>query len=194
MKIAVISDIHCNLPSLDRMLTEVDGVDELFCAGDSVYGYRWSNDVVTRLRERGAHMVAGNHDLDFLKIHRDRHGSNGHITPENHAFMGALGHRYLIELGGRRILMVHSTPFDTTNEYIYPHSQRFKEFGKLDADLFLYGHTHRAVVQQVGDVLVVNPGSAGESRDSSRRVLTYAVVDLASMEAQVHEIDLTARG
>ncbi len=192
MKIAIISDIHCNLAALDRALAAVSDVDELFCAGDSVYGYRWSNDVVARLRARGAHMVLGNHEADFLKIHRERKGSNGHITLENHRFMLDLGHEYEIDMGGRRILMVHASPFEPHHEYIYPHSPRFREFGKLEADLFLYGHTHHAVAQQVNGVLVVNPGSAGESRDSSRQVLTYAVVDLASMEAEIHEIDLTA--
>ncbi|MEK7216423.1 MAG: metallophosphoesterase family protein [Chloroflexota bacterium] len=189
MKIAIVSDIHCNIAALDRALAALDHVDELFCAGDSVYGYRWSNDVVTRLRARGAHMVLGNHDADFLKIHRERKGSNGHITPENHRWMLDLNHEYEIDLDGRRILMVHASPFEPYHEYIYPHSPRFREFGKLEADLFLYGHTHRAVAQRVGRVLVVNPGSAGESRDSSRQVLTYAVVDLTSMEAEIHEID-----
>lgn len=187
-----MSDIHCNIAALDRALAALDDVDELFCAGDSVYGYRWSNDVVARLRARGAHMVLGNHDADFLKIHRERKGSNGHITPENHRWMLDLNHEYEIDLGGRRILMVHASPFEPYHEYIYPHSPRFREFGKLEADLFLYGHTHRAVAQRVDRVLVVNPGSAGESRDSARQVLTYAVVDLASMEAVIHEIDMAA--
>ena len=32
------------------------------------------------------------------------------------------------------------------------------------ADVIVYGHTHRQLVQQVGDVLVVNPGAAGARR------------------------------
>ena len=32
------------------------------------------------------------------------------------------------------------------------------------ADVIVFGHTHRAVVQNVGDTLVVNPGAAGPRR------------------------------
>lgn len=33
-----------------------------------------------------------------------------------------------------------------------------------DADIIVYGHTHRPLIEQVGDTLVVNPGSAGAAR------------------------------
>jgi putative phosphoesterase len=33
-----------------------------------------------------------------------------------------------------------------------------------DADVCVYGHTHRQVIERVGERLVVNPGAAGEAR------------------------------
>ncbi len=33
-----------------------------------------------------------------------------------------------------------------------------------DADVCVYGHTHRQVIERVGHTLVVNPGAAGEAR------------------------------
>ena len=45
-----------------------------------------------------------------------------------------------------------------------PTSSELQRFGEADADIVLYGHTHRQVVRRVGRVLVVNPGSAGEAR------------------------------
>lgn len=188
MKIGIVSDIHCNARSLASALRAMEDVDEIFCAGDAVYGFRWSNEVIDLLRERGARMVMGNHDRDFLQVHRERQGSNGYITPENHSYIAQCPFRYEIEVGGRHILMVHGSPFDASFEYIFPHSEQFKHLGELEADLFIYGHTHFSVVRQVGNVLVVNPGSAGEPRDPERPRFTYAVVDLASMEGSIHDV------
>jgi uncharacterized protein len=35
---------------------------------------------------------------------------------------------------------------------------------RYDADVIVYGHTHRALVRQVGTTLVINPGAAGPAR------------------------------
>jgi predicted phosphodiesterase len=50
----------------------------------------------------------------------------------------------------------------------------------------LYGHTHQQLVSRVGRVLVVNPGSAGDARDSRNGgQLTCAVLDVASEEVRL---------
>ncbi|MBI2886224.1 MAG: metallophosphoesterase family protein [Chloroflexi bacterium] len=189
MKIGIVSDIHCNVEALESALRAMHHVDEIFCAGDAVNGFRWSNDVIDLLRLRGAHMVLGNHDRDFLQVHKERSGSNGYISPENREFIHRLGFRHEVELGGRRILMVHASPFDPYFEYIFPNSQDFRRLAELEADLFIYGHTHFPVAQRVGEVTVVNPGSVGQPRDPSRPSKTYAIVDLATLEVAIHDID-----
>ena len=35
---------------------------------------------------------------------------------------------------------------------------------RYDADVVVYGHTHRALIERTGDRLVVNPGAAGPRR------------------------------
>jgi predicted phosphodiesterase len=50
----------------------------------------------------------------------------------------------------------------------------------------LYGHTHQQLARRIGRVLVVNPGSAGDARDSRNGgQLTCAVLDLASEEVRM---------
>ena len=64
MKLAVISDIHSNLPALAAVLGTIaaEGVDRIVCLGD-VAGYHTQVcDCVRMLREAGALCVAGNHD------------------------------------------------------------------------------------------------------------------------------------
>jgi predicted phosphodiesterase len=59
-------------------------------------------------------------------------------------------------------------------------------FGEADADFVLYGHTHHQLVQRLGKVLVINPGSAGDARDNGNdRQLSCAVLDTVPEEVVV---------
>ncbi len=61
-----------------------------------------------------------------------------------------------------------------------------KRFAEAEADFVLYGHTHHQLVRRVGRVLVINPGSAGEARDSGNgRQLSCAVLDTVTDEVVV---------
>ena len=65
MRIALLSDVHGNLPALRSVLADVDaaGVDEIWCLGDLV-GYGAEPDGCVELaRERCDLCLAGNHDL-----------------------------------------------------------------------------------------------------------------------------------
>ena len=64
----------------------------------------------------------------------------------------------LIELGGVRIFMLHG---HTRNVKSSPMSALYaaKEYG---AQVLLFGHTHRPMVDNDGALLVLNPGAAGD--------------------------------
>ena len=57
--------------------------------------------------------------------------------------------RWELELGGKRVLLVHSTPWEPRGAYIYPESGGFDRFAEADADFVLYGHTHRQVIRSL---------------------------------------------
>ena len=89
---------------------------------------------------------------------------------------------------GKRILLVHSTPWEPRGSYVLPTSAELQRFGEADADIVLYGHTHRQVVRRIGRVLVVNPGSAGEGRDPRNGgQLSCAVLDTVTEEVVVRD-------
>jgi len=60
---------------------------------------------------------------------------------------------------------VHSTPWEPRGTYVHPESALLARFGEAEADIVLYGHTHQQLARRIGNVLVINPGSAGEARD-----------------------------
>lgn len=62
-----------------------------------------------------------------------------------------------IEAGGYRIAVIHGHQLGAPK----PAGLRA---ALPDADIIVYGHTHRPLVDREGDALVINPGSAGAPR------------------------------
>ena len=186
MKIGIVSDLHCNQYGLLRALDIIGDVDHLICLGDSIYEYRFSNEVVRILRDRGAHTILGNHEEGFLGPHGARARAADWIDQSLLEWLAKRPHRLELEVGGRKLLLVHSTPWEPRGAYVYPHSSELGRFAEADADFVLYGHTHHQLVRRVGRVLVVNPGSAGEARDSGNgRQLSCAVLDTDAAEVSI---------
>lgn len=186
MKIGIVSDLHCNLQGLDLALAAMGDIDELLCLGDSIFEYQFSNEVVARLKQRNAHIIQGNHEEVFLSPAGARARERAGIDPERVRFLAEQPHRRYLELSGKRLLLIHSTPWEPRGDYVHPHSTKLDRFAEADADIVLYGHTHCQVVKRIGRVLVINPGSAGDARDSRNgRQLSCAVLDMASQEVRV---------
>ncbi|MBV8493979.1 MAG: metallophosphoesterase family protein [Alphaproteobacteria bacterium] len=186
MKLGIVSDIHCNVAGLQQALSLMGEVDELICLGDSIYEYRFSNDVIRILKDRRARVIVGNHEEYFFGPQGERARARDGIDPALAEWLASRPHRSEIEANGRRLLLVHSTPWEPRGAYVHPGSGLLARFGEADADIVLYGHTHQQLVQRVGKVLVVNPGSAGEARDHRNgRQLSCAVLDTASEEVRL---------
>jgi putative phosphoesterase len=183
MKLGIVSDIHGNLAGLELALANMADVDELLCLGDAIFDYRFSNEVVALLRERGAYLIQGNHEEVFFSNAGIRAREREGIDPSLLAYLAEQPHRRELEFDGKRVLMVHSTPWEPRGEYIYPHSARLSRFAEADADFVLYGHTHAQLVRQLGSVTVINPGSAGDARDHRNdRQLSCAILDTRTDE------------
>jgi putative phosphoesterase len=186
VKLGIVSDIHCNAAGLRRAIDLMGDFDELICLGDSIWEYRFSNEVVALLKEREAHTILGNHEEGFLGPLGERARAREDIDPALLDWLAARPHRIELRRGGKRLLLVHSTPWEPRGAYIHPGDALLARFADADADIVFYGHTHRQVVKRFGGVLVVNPGSAGDARDHfNGRQLSCAVLDTASEEVRV---------
>jgi putative phosphoesterase len=183
MRIGIVSDIHCNHAALQIALERMGPVDELLCAGDAVYQFRFSNEVIAILRERDARYILGNHEETLLGKWGERARSADWVRADELAFMTAHESRLEAVVGGKRLVMVHGSPFEPHNEYIYPNSPSISRLGQIDADYVILGHTHYQMAERVGRVLVINPGSAGEARDARNAFrLSYAILDTETDE------------
>lgn len=181
MKLGLVSDIHCNIGGLNAALDAMGPVDRVICLGDAIYDYRFSNEVVTLLRELDAVMVQGNHEHGFFGPQGARARSQPWIDASLRDWLAERPQRVELTLQGKTLLLVHSTPWSPPGTYIYSGDPRLQRFGETGADYVLYGHTHVRLAERVGSTLVVNPGSAGEARrHRDMLALSCGVIDLAS--------------
>ena len=186
MRLGIVSDIHCNGAGLAQALALMGDIDELICLGDSIYEYRFSNEVVRLLKDREAQVIVGNHEECFFGPQGARARARPGNDPILAAWLAGQPQRRELTIGGKRLLLVHSTPWEPRGTYVHPGSALLTRFAEAEADFVLYGHTHQQVVRRIGPVLVINPGSAGEPRDVANRFqLSCAVLDTASEEVQV---------
>ncbi|MGC2415766.1 MAG: metallophosphoesterase family protein [Stellaceae bacterium] len=186
MRVGIVSDIHCNAAGLTQALALMGDIDELICLGDSIYEYRFSNEVVCLLKEHQAQVIVGNHEEQFFGPHGARARARDGIDPALAEWLASRPHRAELTIGGKRLLLVHSTPWEPRGTYVHPQSALLARFAEAEADFVLYGHTHQQVVRRFGPVVVINPGSAGEARDTANRFqLSCAVLDTATEEVQL---------
>ena len=190
MRIGIIADVHCNVEGLQQALDRMGDVDELICAGDAVYQFRFSNEVIALLRERGARYVLGNHERVLLGPWGERVRERDDVRRDLLDYMAAQPYEIDTRVNGKRLVVVHGSPFDPRDEYLYPNSPNLQKLAGIDADYIVLGHTHYHMAAPVGRALVVNPGSAGEPRDHRNGFrLSCAVLDTESGEVAFHHYD-----
>jgi putative phosphoesterase len=186
LKVGIVSDLHCNAGGFAQALTLMGDVDELICLGDSIWEYRFSNEIVRMLKECRAHTILGNHEEGFFGPQGVRARGAEWIDPSLLRWLAERPHRLELRFGRKRLLAVHSTPWEPRGAYVYPHDALLDRFGEVDADFVIYGHTHHQLVRRYGEVLVINPGSAGDARDPGNdRQLSCAVLDTVTEEVVV---------
>lgn len=179
MKLGIVSDIHANASALRRAFELMGDVDRWICLGDCINQFRFSNEVVRELRDRDVCTIWGNHEEVFFSEHGTRARAEDWIEPELLTWLSQQPRRRELKLGGKRVLLVHSTPWESGDAYVHPSSTDFKRFGEVAADVVMYGHTHLPIATRVAKTLVINPGSTGEGRPTSQGfILSCAVLDL----------------
>jgi putative phosphoesterase len=191
MRLGLISDVHCNIDALRLAIERMGPVDELLCAGDSIFEFSFSNDVIDLLKQTGARYVLGNHEAVFLGPQgvRAREATTNRTDLIDYMTQQPLS----IEVdvgGGKRLVMVHASPLEPFTQYVYHGSPELRRLSEIEADYIVLGHTHTQMAERVGRALVINPGSGGDPREvANGRRLSYAVLDTASGEVLFDHVD-----
>jgi len=197
MRIALLSDVHGNLPAFEAVLRDVDATapDELWCLGDLVgYGAQ-PRSCVTLARERCDLCLAGNHDLVVtgdISIH-DFSSSAAAAAAWTRETIDGESLEFLRGLEPadpeREVGLYHASPRDPVWEYVLSSWQADECMDLMGRRVSAIGHSHVALWFQraapgrvdgaqaeAGTELdlstgewLVNPGGVGQPRDGDPR-------------------------
>lgn len=187
--IGVVSDVHCGHAWLSRAFSQLgERVDAVWCAGDINYEFRFCGQTVRLLRDRQARTIIGNHDAMLLGPHGVRARELVPVDDVDFDWLRQLPAEIDEVVAGRRVRMIHGSPWEPHDSYVGPLDRRWHQADQLGVDVLIVGHTHEPMAERFGTTLVVNPGSTTEPRQRDRQ-RTIAVIDLDNMTAQIETID-----
>jgi predicted phosphodiesterase len=180
--LAVLYDIHGNLPALDAVLADASDADEFLLGGDYATAGAWPKETVERLKELpNATWIRGN--ADRWLVDRDD-------APDPMAGFAAktaeqLGEELVAELYGLpesatigETLFVHASPGSDMQTFPPKRADVDAELIEgVEAQRIVCGHIHVAFRREgPGGIEIVNPGSVGMPWDGDHRA-AYAVID-----------------
>jgi protein phosphatase len=188
-RIALISDIHGNLPALVATLADIEqrGVTRIFCLGDLAGKGPHGDVTVDICRERCEQVVRGNWDDGLaqgpnfdpvLRWHRDRLG------PDRLAYLLGLPNALDLTLSGQHVRLLHASPHGV-HVRVHQHDPEEKlramfdntEFTGFDSepDVVGYGDIHEAYVRTFEMKTLFNVGSVGNPLDQP--MACYAILE-----------------
>lgn len=197
--IAIIADIHGNLPALEAVLRDIDasGCEQIISLGDVAGYYCMLNECIEILRKRRIPNLMGNHDYYLLSgegcprslsASRCLEYQQTQITIENRNWLA--GSKESITRGD--LSFVHGGWEDPIDEYLYTISREY--FSGRPGRYFFSAHTHVQVACEFDGKLYCNPGSVGQPRDGDPRA-AYAIFDGRSVQLKrvAYDIDSIAK-
>ncbi|WP_020524369.1 metallophosphoesterase family protein [Catelliglobosispora koreensis] len=173
-KVAVIADVHGNIPALEAVLAEIDalGVDLIVHCGDLTWGPE-PERTFKLLRDLPAVCVRGNADRAVVELARglrepgDRPRDPwmpGQHSEEAVAYLAEMPFTLVVEVTGLgAVRFCHGSPRSDT-ECVTPATpaERFEELSaSVSEQIIVTGHTHLQFDRRVAGRRSVNPGSVG---------------------------------
>jgi putative phosphoesterase len=192
MRILLVADIHANWPALKAIQ---EPFDACLMLGDLVDYALEPGPCIQWVRQHATYGVRGNHDHGVAQFVRVQ-GKTGFkyltgvtrqltqelINADDRRFLGALPLSKRVTLDGVKFLLVHATPRDPLDEYSIADKDFWaRRLADVDAQVVCVGHTHHPYILEVGDKLVINPGSVGQPRDGDPRA-SYAIIESQRVE------------
>lgn len=192
-RIALISDIHGNIPALEAVLRDIDrrGIFHIICLGDLVGKGPNPIEAVDIIRTRCESVIRGNWD----ELVGGRKTQNIHFTwheerleEERLQYLAGLPFSVDLEMSGKRIRLLHASP-QSVYHRVKPWDEKEKRLAMFanteETGPFLstdkqpevvgYGDIHNVYVQHLEQKMLFNVGSVGNALDMTQA--SYAIME-----------------
>lgn len=188
-KIAVISDIHGNIPALEAVLQDIKerNILRIFCLGDLVGKGPQSYQAVEIIRSSCEKVVKGNWDDLMFKEDVDEviKWHQAQLTKDQFDYLKNLPYTIEFMMSGRFIRLFHASPFSVWTR-IQPWDDMKKRQSMFEntentshdygiPDVVGYGDVHNAFVQHFKGKTLFNTGSVGNPLEITQA--SYAILE-----------------
>ncbi len=187
-RIAIISDIHGNLPALEAVLADIRSrkIDTIFCLGDLVGKGPHSDLAVDLCRQACAVTVKGNWD-DFIVGETKNTTLQWHqrrLGPERLAYLQALPTTIEFYMSGKGVRLFHASHnsvyyrvrmSDTSDKQLEMFTNTDFTGNALQPDVVGYGDIHNAFLKSFQHKVLFNVGSVGNPLDLT--LASYAILE-----------------
>jgi putative phosphoesterase len=217
-RIAIISDMHGNLPALKAVLADIQnqGLSQIYHLGDLVGYNPFPNETVALVQARGIPGLAGNYDRAVSAAGPDPiaaylnpkispmaleiyHWTMEEVDSGSRDYLAGLPEQLLLQVGQWQILLTHGSPRHVM-EYVRPtisDASLSEILAGVSAQIVLTGHTHIPMIRDLNGKWLINPGSVGFPKDGDPRA-SYAILELEdtldiTIRRVEYDIDQTAR-
>jgi len=154
MRLGFISDTHGGFTDTVRALAWLSGCDRIFHLGDVLYHGPRNNIPGTYDPKVLAELLKDRTDITYVRGNCDA-DVDEMVTGQD------LSERErLVHVGDQTVYLVHG--FRETD------AQRLERARQLQATILASGHTHVKVLDSVGGITVINPGSTTIPKDGSK--------------------------
>jgi len=180
MRYLILSDVHANWEALWALQQAERKPDAVLFLGDVVGLGTDADRCAAWLRSNVTHAVGGDHDEALFDADALLPGSRvccgvdatiefaaQSLSPASRDFIAGLADCQTIQLSDCTFHLTHAGPtglFDRFDLMTAPKELLEAEFQDVAADVVLIGHTHRPGIRQIGDKVIVAPGSLGAPR------------------------------
>ncbi len=190
-RIAIISDIHGNVPALMSVMDDIlaRNIDRIFCLGDMVGKGPHSDMAVDIVREHCEIVIQGNWD-DFIGNPTDQPDLLWHqrrLGADRLSYLASLPFSFDFWMSGRYVRLLHASPESvyTRVQPWHPVEKRLTMFENSDKtgtaahgglpDVVGYGDVHNAYVQHFPGKMLFNAGSVGNPLEIPQA--SYAIME-----------------
>lgn len=210
MKIGIISDIHGNAKALAEVLKELKNrnINKIICLGDLIGGAPMSEQVVNAIQDikDNAIIVRGNREEYIINgipeiVHDEKikmsqeqlkniEWVKDELSTQSIKFIKKLPKEKMLKIEEKSIYISHYPMQEdgTFRKHIKEASVEENEimFLGIDADIYLYGHTHKEVYNYKNGKMYINPGALGCPNDTNKA--PYGILEINEGEIKYEQL------
>jgi predicted phosphodiesterase len=194
-RLALLSDIHANLPALEAVAADIDRIaaDAVYVLGDMINGCAWPAETLDFIAGRGWPMLIGNHDDAVAQLGAPRMEpryadrtyyanlwwTRARLRPAHLALIESLPRELRLTFDAAPpVRLLHGLPgnFFAGLRPDSPDGWVEEQLHHVPEPTVVDGHTHFPMARRVGRWQIVNTGSAGAPFDGDPRP-SYALLD-----------------